>query len=215
MSTEPITFLSKTLPEIFNRGVSLLRTKAESDEKAKTHLEDVLGASGVGRVVITDVGEVWLAVNDGVMSYSAARPEGVPVRLAVEFPSDATEIVLGEASREGAFDDDRAAIGATHLSSKKLETALTGKTMTTHLTIKDAPDLGDVVIKLGFNVEAPPEKPGFTGEIKYDDLEALREGKLLPQQLFMGGKLRLKGDYSLALQLAMQLSQPPKQPVKK
>lgn len=210
MSTEPIPFLTQTLPEIYNRGVSLLRAKAESDEKAKAHLDDVLSVEGAGVVVITDVGEAWLTVKDGVMAAHEGRPEGVPVRIAVEFPEDATEVVLGEAAREGAFEDDRAAIGATHLSSKKLETALAGRTMTSHLTVKDVPDLGDVTIKVGLNVDAPPEKPGFTGEIKYDDLEALREGKLLPQQLFMGGKLRLKGDYSLALQLAMQLAQPPK-----
>lgn len=211
MSTEPISFLSKTLPEIYNRGVTLLRAKAEGgDEKAVAHLADVSSVEGAGLVVITDVGEVWLSVTGGVMSFHEARPDGVPVRIAVEFPADATELVLGEAAREGAFEDDRAAIGATHLSSKKLETALAGRAMTTHLTVKDAPEVGDVTIKLGFNVEAPPEKPGFTGEIKYDDLEALRDGKLLPQQLFMGGKLRLKGDYSLALQIGMQLAQPPK-----
>ena len=200
MSTEPISFLSKTLPEIYNRGVTLLRAKAEGgDEKAVAHLADVSSVEGAGLVVITDVGEVWLFVTGGVMSFHEARPDGVPVRIAVEFPADATELVLGEAAREGAFEDDRAAIGATHLSSKKLETALAGRAMTTHLTVKDAPEVGDVTIK-----------PGFTGEIKYDDLEALRDGKLLPQQLFMGGKLRLKGDYSLALQIGMQLAQPPK-----
>lgn len=210
MSIDPIEFLSKTLPSIYNRGVTLLREKATSDEKAKAHLDDVLAVEGAGRAVITDAGEVWLTVKDGVMAAHDGQPAGVPVKIAVEFPADATEVVLGEAAREGAFEDDRAALAATHLSSKKLETALAGRSMTTHLTVKDAPDLGDVVVKLGFNVEAPPEKPGFTGEIKYDDLEALREGKLLPQQLFMGGKLRLKGDYSLALQIAMQLAQPPK-----
>ena len=210
MSTEPISFLKETLPGIYNRGVSLLREKADGDPKAKAQLEDALAVEGAGRIVITGAGEVWLAVKDGVMTSHDGQPDGATVRMAVEFPAEATEVVLGEAAREGAFDDDRAAIGVTHLTSKKLETALAGRTMTTHLTVKDAPDLGDVTVKLGFNVDAPPEKPGFTGEIKYDDLEALREGKLLPQQLFMGGKLRLKGDYSVALQIAMQMAQPPK-----
>ena len=35
------------------------------------------------------------------------------------------------------------------------------------------------------------------------DLEDLREGEINAQQLFMGGKLRMAGDYSVALQVAM------------
>ena len=49
-------------------------------------------------------------------------------------------------------------------------------------------------------------KPGFTAQLKYDDLEDVREGKLNLQQLFMQGKLRMQGDYSLALQIAMQMA---------
>lgn len=205
-----MNFLSETFPSLYNRGISLLRDKAASDEKAKAQLEDALAVEGAGRVVITGTGEVWLAVRDGVMSAHDALPEGATPRMALEFPADAAEIVLGEAVREGALEDDRAALSATHLTSKKVENALAGRKVTAHLTVKDAPDLGDVVVKIGFNVDAPPEKPGFTGEIKYDDLESLRGGALQPQQLVMGGKLRLKGDYSVALQVAMTLSQPPK-----
>jgi len=51
-----------------------------------------------------------------------------------------------------------------------------------------------------------PSSPQFTAKIEYDDLEQVREGKINAQQLFMGGKLRMTGDYSIAMQIAMQLA---------
>ena len=35
--------------------------------------------------------------------------------------------------------------------------------------------------------------------------EAVQRGELTIQELFLGGKLKMEGDYSLALQLSMQL----------
>ena len=75
--------------------------------------------------------------------------------------------------------------------------------------------LGDVTVWVGFNVQAPPEKPKFTVSIKYDDYEALRETKGNLQQAFMQGKLRMTGDYSMALQIAMTLAQKAQERAKK
>jgi hypothetical protein len=36
-------------------------------------------------------------------------------------------------------------------------------------------------------------------------LELVQRGELTAQELFLGGKLKMEGDYSLALQIAMQL----------
>ena len=52
-------------------------------------------------------------------------------------------------------------------------------------------------------LDEPPAEPQFTAALKFDDLEDLREGDINAQQLFMGGKLRMTGDYSMALQIAM------------
>ena len=35
--------------------------------------------------------------------------------------------------------------------------------------------------------------------------ESVQRGELTVQELFLGGKLKMEGDYSLALQIAMQL----------
>ena len=55
------------------------------------------------------------------------------------------------------------------------------------------------------NVVEPPGEPGFTAELQYGDLESVQRGELTVQELFLGGKLKMEGDYSLALQIAMQL----------
>ena len=77
--------------------------------------------------------------------------------------------------------------------------------MTCHVTLRGVPDLGDVMVRVGFNVTEPPSEPGFTTELDFGDLEAVQRGELTPQDLFLGGKLKMEGDYSLALQIAMQL----------
>ena len=51
----------------------------------------------------------------------------------------------------------------------------------------------------------PPVEPGFTTDLQYSDLESVQRGELTVQELFLGGKLKMEGDYSLALQIAMQL----------
>jgi putative sterol carrier protein len=54
-------------------------------------------------------------------------------------------------------------------------------------------------------VSEPPAEPGFTAELQFPDLESVQRGELTMQELFLGGKLKMEGDYSLALQIAMQL----------
>jgi hypothetical protein len=206
MSLTPIAFLTETLPALYERGVSLLRAKADAgDARAKGHLEDVVAASGAGFVTIPGHGTVWLTVGSGSMRASSERPAGLPVRIAIEFPAEAAEHLLKLAQEKNALDDERAAIAAARTSSKRFEDALAGRKLSCHFTVRDPPILDDVTVKLAMNFDALPEKPAFTADLEYDDLIALTQKKLQPQQLMMGGKLRLKGDYSVAMQIGMQL----------
>lgn len=208
MSTDPIHFLESTFPSIFAKGVAELRARAEGgDAAAKAALDDCLSVQGAGVLVIEGAGTVYLTANEGSLTATREAPAGVPIRIAVGCEADALEVALGEATNEGALDDPRVIEHAPRLASKKLETLLAGRKLTCHLLVKDHPELGDVTVKLGFNVEEPPEKPGFTAELKFEDLEAIRSGAGDLQKLFMAGKLRLKGDYSVALQIAMQVAQ--------
>lgn len=208
MSTDPVTFLETTFPAIFDKSIAQLRDKAASgDAKAQKLLDDSTSVVGAAVIVLDGTDSVFLTARDGKITASREKPADVPMRIAVGCAAEALEIALGEAVNEGALDDPRVLEHAPHLASKRLEQLLNNRKMTCHVFVKDHPDLGDVTIKLGFNVEEPPEKPGFTAELKFGDLETMRSGEIDVQKLMMQGKLRLKGDYSVALQIAMQLAQ--------
>lgn len=206
MTVEPIEFLSNTFPNLFGRGVEVLRTRAAGgDERAQRILDDVTGVTGAASLQIDESQPVVLAATEGTLVAGAAPPDGVPVKIAAALPGDAATLLLGEAVKAGALEDDEVAIGAAQTASKRFEDALAGQKMTCHVTLLGVPKLGDVRLRVGFNVAEPPEEPGFKAELRYADLESVKRGELTMQELFLGGKLKMEGDYSLALQIAMQL----------
>ncbi|MBC7173160.1 MAG: SCP2 sterol-binding domain-containing protein [Polyangiaceae bacterium] len=207
MSQDPVSFLRTTFPQLFEKGVALLQKRADGgDATAKQLLDNAVGGEGGGVVQIADHGEVYFAAKDGKVTTSDRPISGAAIKFAARIPGDAASLVLGEAAKEGALENEKAAIAITQTVNREIEEALAGREMTFHLTIAETPDLGDVTVWVGFNVEAPPETPKFTVTIKYDDYEDLREKKGNLQQAFMQGKLRMTGDYSVALQIAMQLA---------
>ena len=206
MTVEPIEFLQGRFPALFTRGVDILKQRAASgDERAQRILEDVTPVTGAARIHIDDATPVVLAATEGSLQAGDAPPDGVPIKIAAALPGNAVALLLGEATKAGALEDDEVAVGAAQTASKRFEDALAGQPMTCHITLLGVPDLGDVRVRLGFNVEEPPEDPGFTTELQYADLQSVQQGELTAQELFLGGKLKMEGDYSLALQIAMQL----------
>ena len=146
-----------------------------------------------------------LSATAGVLSSGDAPADGVPVRIIASLPGDAATLLLGEIAKTGALEDDEVAIGAAQTASKRFEDALAGQPLTCFVTLRGVPDLGDVEVRIGFNVPEVPKEPGFTTELQFSDLEMVQRGDLTVQELFLGGKLKMEGDYSLALQLSMQL----------
>lgn len=206
MSDEPIEFLRDTFPRLFARGVEVLKTRAASgDERAQRILDDVTPITGAAKLQIDDAPPVVLSTVQGAMSAGDAPAEGVPVKIVAVLPGNAVALLLGEAVKAGALEDDEVAVGAAQTASKRFEEALAGRPMTCHVTLLGVPELGDVRVQVGFNVLEPPSEPGFTAELQYADLESVQRGELNVQELFLGGKLKMEGDYSLALQTAMQL----------
>ncbi len=59
----------------------------------------------------------------------------------------------------------------------------------------------DLTKKSDFVTEGAIENPGVTVTMKPDNFRDLVGGKLNPQMAFMSGKLKIKGDMSLALKL--------------
>ena len=204
--TTPSEFLRGTFPTLFAKGVQLLEQEAAGgDERSQRIVDDIKGVTGAACLVLGQEAPLYVTARQGSLSVGDSPGDSVEVKLAAAVPGDALNLLLGEASKEGALDDDEVAIAAAQTTSKRLEDALAGREMTCHLTVKEVPDLGDVTVRLGFNVETPPDDPGFTCEIDYADLEAVQQKTTTAQELFMEGKLRMQGDYSIALQLSMQL----------
>ena len=210
MSNEATTFLRDTLPSLFTKGVGLIEQRANGgSENAKSLLADIKGFSGGCFVVIEGESQTYLNIANGTMKPSDALGDGLKVKLAVAVSPEGFPTLMERATEEGILEDDDAAFWAARTVSKRVDDIVAGRSTSTHITVKDVPDIGDVVARIALNQPEPPAKPQFTATLSYDDLEAVRDGDLTPQQLFMGGKLRMQGDYSLALQIMMQLATPP------
>ncbi len=202
--TEPITFLRDTFPQLFARGVELLESRAASgDERAARQLDDVKNVTGAAHLQVDDEAPVFLSTTQGKMT--AGDAPTVEVKVAAAFPGKALRVLLGEATKAGALENDEVAIGAAQTASQRLETALADRPISCDVTVTGVPDLGDVTVRVGLNVGGIPDSPGFTAAVEFADIEAVQQGASTVQELFMGGKLRMEGDYSTALQVAMEL----------
>ncbi|MGB5500764.1 MAG: SCP2 sterol-binding domain-containing protein [Polyangiales bacterium] len=206
MTTSAIEFLRESFPKLFDRGVTVLQSRAAGgDERAQRILDDVRGVTGAASLQIDDEPPVVLSAKEGALRAGGAPAEGVPIKIAAALPGRAASLLLGEVAKSGALEDDEVAIGAAQTASKRFEDALAGQPLTCHVTLRGVPELGDITVRLGFNVLEPPLEPGFTTELQFSELELVQRGELTAQELFLGGKLKMEGDYSLALQIAMQL----------
>lgn len=206
MTVDAVEFLREEFPKLFNRGVAVLRSRAGGgSDQAQRILADVEGVIGAVRIEIEGDSPIVLSADAGTLSAGSEPASGVPLRVAAQVPGDAVRILLGQALEAGDLDDEELAVGAAQTASKRFEDALAGRPMTLAATVKGVPDLGDVEFRVAFNVEEVPENPGFTTEVEFADLEATRRGDLTVQELFLGGKLKMEGDYSMALQISMQL----------
>ena len=206
MTIQPIEFLQDTFPRLFARGVEVLETRAEGgDERAERILADVKGVTGAVRLEVDDQPPIVLSGDAGRLTAGNEPAEGVPLKVAAKIPGDAVQLLLGAALESGALENEEVAVGAAQTASKRFEDALGGQPMTFEATVRDVPELGDVVLRVAFNVPEVPAEPGFTTELQFADLEAVQRGELTVQELFLGGKLKMEGDYSLALQVSMQL----------
>jgi hypothetical protein len=138
------------------------------------------------------------------MSVVDARPDDMPLRLGVAMPHEAAQLWVEELAARAELDTEQAAIQTARGASKRFEDVVADRPLEFHLVIKDTPDFDEVVVKIGVHA-MPPDQPKFTATVRWDDLEAMRDAGQNLQQLMMAGKLKLGGDYSRAMQVAMEL----------
>lgn len=204
----PREFFKTTFVELFNRGIAELQAAADAgDAKAKSDLEDSSAAYGTLFVDLGGNERVYVSFEQGAAKAFDAPPASVPVRMAIGIDAEHLEKGLEELERLGAWKHPKAARVIARLASKRLETVLGPEKIDFHFVVLDTPDFDEVRLKASINGTEPPEKPRFTATVQFDDLEAARTGKLPPQQLLMGGKLKLTGDASRAMALGMQIMQ--------
>jgi hypothetical protein len=203
---DPVEFLRSTFPAIFSKGISILRKRGESgDELAARQLNDICAVRGCIALHFDDRSPVFLGVCGGEIIFSEQMINGSEVKIVAQVAGEALSILLGRAVHEGALDDDEVAVGAASIVSKRLEDLLAERSITFNLIVNGVPDLGQVNAVIGFNVSEVPANPSFSAEVAFSDLQLAQEGQTNLQELFMGGKLKMQGDYSTALQIAVQM----------
>ncbi len=69
-------------------------------------------------------------------------------------------------------------------------------------------DGNEAFLCIGWGGSIDWDEPRVTIKLTQADLEAMQSGELQPQQAFMGGKVQVEGDMSLAMQAAMIMMQP-------
>jgi hypothetical protein len=209
MNTDPLAFLRKDLPKLFNDGLAQLKERADGgDAKAKASYDDAAAARGAMRLVLEGDGggELYLAVNGAKMTVLDSRPSDLPVRFVFAAPAEAARVGLEQLEEAGILESDKAARRFARTASAEIEKVLEGHKIEFHVTLTDLPtDPDEVTVRVGIGVDTPPDKPKFTATVSWDDIEDVRAGDLTPQQLF--GRLKLKGDASQAMALGMTLMQ--------
>ncbi len=198
MSTEVDAFLRDHFIPLFHRGVSLL--------KGDPALDDIVGVRHATRLVLegTSPRELYLAVDSGALTLAESPPVSLPIRSAVALPEEAARLWLEEIVLAEDLTSEDAAVRAAKVASQRLDDAVGDEPLEFHLVLTDTPDFDEVVIRIGLGVEEPPEEPQFTATVDWDTLQEVRAEGGGPQQLMMGG-LRLAGDYSRAMELALGL----------
>jgi hypothetical protein len=204
---ELLGLLRERFVPLFERGIALLEERAPTSDGARARLEDVRGYTGTTRVDLDGTPRAFVAFEAGKVVVEAAPIEGARVRTALDLPSALAEKWIGDillASRDTP--EDEAAIAAARLVSKRTDEILGDEPLEFHLVLTDTPQ-GDGTLRIGLGASEPPVEPRFTATIAWPDLEGMKERGENLQQLFFAGKLRLAGDYSRALVLAMKLAE--------
>jgi hypothetical protein len=210
VTTDPVQFVSKFMPELFNAGIAEMRAAADKgDAAAQARHADLLATQGAMRVVLEGKvsADLYLLVQGGVMRVSN-EAKGLDVLVALALPFEALEIALEEL--EG---DITSAVPKLKKRIARLRAAtamaafgrLKAEPLLFHLIIKDTPDFEQILIKVAIGSGTPPLKPTFTVILDYETFQEVREGKVKPQAMM--GKLQISGDFSRAMAFGMELMQ--------
>jgi len=210
VTTDPIEFVSKFVPELFNAAIADMKAAADGgDADAKKRHADLLANQSATRVVLEGKGgaDLYLVIKDGAMQVSKQAP-ACDVMMAMALPFEALEVGLEELA-----DDIEAAVPKVKkriarmrpAEAQKMFERVKAEPLLFHQILKDTPDFDEILIKIAVGSGTPPAKPTFTVTVDYDTFEEIRAGKVKPQAMM--SKLQLSGDVSKAMALGMEMMQ--------
>jgi hypothetical protein len=199
----PQAFYTKRLPEQWNRA---LRDQEQLAERAARQLQ---GMRAVHATICVEVREgdgerFYLNVAEGSMSADPepAQPPFLTVvqdgaafrRLSQEAGDSAMALLGGLSGLAGEMKLTKARMDLLADVSGSLRFEVTGPDGFTLLTC--------------FGPGPAPEQPDTTLRVSPEAYADLREGRLDPQNAFMGGQIQVEGDMQLAMQLALAAMSP-------
>ena len=199
----PQGFYTKTLPEQWNRALR------DQERLAETAARQLKGMRAVHATICVEVrdeggGTFYLNVAEGSMSAdpTPAQPpfltvvqDGAAFRRLSREAGDSTLALLGGLSGlAGEMKLTRARLDLLADVSGCLRFEVTG------------PD--GFALLTRFGAGPVPEEPDTTLRVSPEAYADLREGRLDPQNAFMGGQIQVEGDMQLAMQLALAAMSP-------
>jgi hypothetical protein len=195
---EPRTFFTELLPAQFN---AVLREQEQAAEAARRVLDGMRAVHATIRAEVRGAGggTFYLNIDAGRLA-PGAQPAHAPfLTLALE---------------RAAFEPFVRAVGGSALGflgalsglaqEMKLTQAriglLAGVAGTLRFELRGA---GGFALLTHFGPGEPSAEPATRISVDRDAYEALRAGRLNPQDAFLGGQIQVEGDLQLAMQLAL------------
>lgn len=212
MPTDPIAFCESQLPALYMQARAALEAASQKgDAQARARLASIAAQPIHTRLRFAAepqgvVGEVVLRTDRAglVVKTGADAPNGFG--YAVEVSKGAAMVGIGMLER-GEVNPEAVARALLMLGSERACTLFAASRFAFDITVEHVPVLGTSKTRLAFGATELPPKPDFSVWVEYDELEDARERAIPPHQLFLAGKMRVEGDASAAMRLAMTLAQ--------
>jgi hypothetical protein len=205
VTQQAVEFCVNDLPGLFAKGVEQLRERAATSERARKRLNDVMQASHGLHICFEGepAADVYLAVDQGVVTVSTAAPSNGPRGHTIALPGAVVVAALSFwHALDGASHESRAH-WATAWASKKAMDIFGKMPHAFDVDGRTLPIVDEARIRIALGTMELPVRPDFTVLLSYEELVAARARGQDLLQLWMGGKLKFQGDMGKAMTLAM------------
>lgn len=195
---DPRTFFVEILPAQWNAA---LREQERAVEAAERLLEGMRGVDATIRVEIhgDGGGTFFLNVAAGLLTPGAEPAHPPFLTLVLERPAfERFAAEVGD-SALGFLGALTGMAQEMRLTRARID-LLKGLSGSVRFEVRGA---GGFALLTHFGPGSPPAAPTTSIAVEREAYRALRAGELNPQDAFLGGQIKVEGDYQLAMQLAL------------